>query len=782
MGVPDSGLASAVAELTAELAALRADRARRRLLDLASGVLAAQLGLSPGEAGDHLLRLAGSSGLSAVDLAADIVNAVSGTPPAGSGPEAAAMEAAQAAAAGAAGPPTPGPAGRGTLPVVQARRIRRSIAAALSSDTASEAATGMLEDGLHRLGVEELYLWRRTPTDCLELSGRAGADPQEASHWRWVPPETAGPLHRVLADARPLWYPEGPGTAGRLPGPGADAARAVLPLERGDRMVGVALAVWAAPADLGASVRAAVEALCRPAGLVLDEVDDGPDVAPQLAALLAQLDHPAVVVRLAVAGDPSSEGGASHTVDHLNPAALRERTLPPSAAGRPVAQLYPGVYEELIGLVARAGAAGSPQYAAALPAAPDGGADRAGAGGPTMAEVRVLPLGGGRAVVLWRAGVLRGPPIARALERLERLAAFEDDPAGGSRWSPSVYPIFGIDPGEPPVPLRALGARLHQEDTGRLDALLSTLADRQTGGQTLVRVYRPDGGVRHVRISAEPVLAGGAVVGITGVYQDVSAQHHTELALSATFDQLSAAQADALVRSQVVLRLQQTIVPETSALQAAAGLQVAARYRPAAVEYRVGGDWYDVFQLPGGRVLVTVGDIAGHGIGAATAMVTLRGALHGLAFTGGSPGTLMRWLNEVASGTPDHPTATAVCALFDPADRSLRWAGAGHPPPLLLRGGRARFLEGPPNVLLGALPGAVYEETTSNMRAGDTLMLYTDGLVERRHTGLDESLAALRAAAERLGAGGVEDQADLLLSSISGDTDDDTCLVVVHVS
>ncbi|MGW4690239.1 ANTAR domain-containing protein, partial [Streptomyces sp. NPDC004244] len=107
MGVPESGLASAVVELTAELAALRADRARRRLLDLASGVLAAQLSLSPAEAGDHLLRLAGSSGLSAVDLAADIVNAVSGTPPAGSGPEAAAMGAARAAAAGAAGPPAP---------------------------------------------------------------------------------------------------------------------------------------------------------------------------------------------------------------------------------------------------------------------------------------------------------------------------------------------------------------------------------------------------------------------------------------------------------------------------------------------------------------------------------------------------------------------------------------------------------------------------------------------------------------------------------------------------
>ncbi|MFD0266511.1 SpoIIE family protein phosphatase [Streptomyces sp. NPDC127106] len=776
MGVPESGLASAVAELTAELAALRADRSQRRLLDLASGVLAAQLGLSPAEAGDHLLRLATSSGLSAVDLAADVVNAVSGTLPAGSAVQEAAAGAAEAAVAG-------GPAGPGTvLPTVQARRIRRGITAALTSDTASEAAAGLMEDGLHRLGVEALYLWRRTPTDCLELAGRAGADPQEASHWRWVPPETAGPLHRVLEGGRALWFPGGPAGAERLPGRRADAARAVLPLERGGLVVGLALAVWPAPAVLDAGVRASVEALCSPAGLVLDEVDDGPHVAPLLAAVLAQLDHPAIVVRLAAADGRSPLDDTPHTVDHLNPAALRERTLPPGAAGRPVAQLYPGVYEELVGLVARAGASGAPQYAAALPTPPAGVSDVPAAAGPAMAEVRVLPLGGGRAVVLWRAGVRLGPPIARALERLERLAAFEDDAVGGSRWSPSVYSIFGIGTDEPPVPLRALGARLHRDDTGRLNGLLDSLADRHTGGQALIRVYRPDGGVRHVRISAEPVLAGSALVGVTGVYQDVSAQHHTELALSATFDRLSAAQADALVRNQVVLRLQQTIVPETSALQAVAGLEVAARYRPAAAEYRVGGDWYDVFQLPGGRVLVTVGDIAGHGIGAATAMVTLRGALHGLAFTGGSPGMLMGWLNEVTSGTPDLPTATAVCAVFDPSDRSLCWAGAGHPPPLLLRGGRARFLEGPTNVLLGALPGAAYDETTSGLEVGDTLMLYTDGLVERRHTGLDESLAALREAAQRLGVGTLEEKADLLLASVSGDTDDDTCLVLVHVS
>ncbi|AXE24988.1 phosphatase [Streptomyces globosus] len=759
MSVQRSGLASAVAELTAEVSALHAERGRRRLIDLASGVLAGQLTLSPVEATEHLLRLAASTGLSAVDLAADIVNAAAGTHV------------------------SDGPAEPEERTTAEARRIRRGIAATASSDTATAAAAALLENGLHRLGVEAVYLWRRTPTDCLELAGEAGADPQEAAHWHWIPPEAGGPLHRVLIGGEAEWLPSGPGPDERLPGGRPDAARALLPLVLDGRTVGVALAVWSGRAPLDPAVRDSVTALCAPAAHRLETADTGQGVPPQLAALLAQLDHPGVVVCPSAGEVPPAAGGLpAHTVDYLNPAALRELGSFPSAAGRPAAQLYPSVHDELVGLIARANATGAPQYAPALPGLRPDAAPEAESPRPEMAEVRVLPLGGGRAAVLWHPGSPRGAPLALALNRLDRLAAFEDDASGGSAWGPDAYTVFGLDPAGPPLPLRSLGKRLHPEDTVVLDGLLASITDGHTGGQCLVRVYRPDGGVRHVRIAAEPVLAGSSLVGIAGVYQDVSVQHHTELALTATFEQLSAAQAEAVLRDQLVLRLQQAIVPEAPSLETPPGLRVAARYRPAAVEDRVGGDWYDVHPLPGGRVLVTVGDIAGHGIGAATAMIALRGALHGLAFTGAPPEQLMGWLNDVALGTPGQPTATAVCALFDPADRTLAWAGAGHPPPLLLRSGRARFLDGSQNVLLGALPGAAYEGRATQLEAGDTLLLYTDGFIERRHTGLDESLASLQVAAERLRPGLVEDQADQLMEAAEGDTEDDTSLVVVQVS
>lgn len=291
---------------------------------------------------------------------------------------------------------------------------------------------------------------------------------------------------------------------------------------------------------------------------------------------------------------------------------------------------------------------------------------------------------------------------------------------------------------------------MHPEDGEALTELLRTLVERRTGAQTVLRIVMEDRAVRHVRVAAEPLLDAGSVIGVAGVYQDVSASRRTEAALTATFDQLTAVRTQAELRHQMALQLQQAIVPEVPDLQALPDLVVAARYRPAAEEYRVGGDWYDVQPLPSGKVLVTVGDVAGHGIDSVTGMVALRNAQRGLACTGDSPRRLMEWLNEMTLRTSGHPTATAVCALYDPEDRGLVWSSAGHLPMLLLRDGTAQLLEPPQDILLGAVPSYAYQERRTVLRPGDTLLLYTDGLVERRHDGLDHGLAQLAAAAERL--------------------------------
>lgn len=790
---PDE-LATAVTQLTAELAALRSDLARRHLHDLAAGVLVAQLSLTPADAVDHLARLAQTMGVSPEDLSADIVNAASGT---AVGPEKGATSRTGAAAVGStaeapehpdvtgaastASPIAPATQDGGTAAetgtavetAAGARRTRRFEAAveadARAGSPVDEVTETLLDSGMRPLGVRALWLFRRTETDCLELAGQAGASPLEAAHWRWVPPATCSPLHRVLAEATPLWLPTGPPEGERLPGPAPDAARAVLPLRQRGTVTGLVVADWPGPTPLDDPVRRALTDLCVPAARILDAGSPASAEPAVLAALLDLLTHPAMALR----ADP---GTATLHVEHLNRPAVDSASHVPGPAGRPLAQVFPAMHADLVRLAEAARDSAAPQRAARVPVE-----RRAGEPEP-LHDVRVLPVAPGLTVVLWHGATDRGLSVSRVLGRLENLAAFEDDLiTGESRWSEQAYRIFGLDPDTPPVPLRRLGAHLHRDEARKLAELLAELTQNHEGAHTVVRAVREDGGLRHVRIAAEPLLTGGVLTGITGVYQDVSAQHHTEIALSATFDRLTAAQTQAALRHQLVLQLQQAIVPEVPVLQRLPGLQVAARYRPAAEEYRVGGDWYDVLPLPSDRVLVAVGDIAGHGIDSVTGMVSLRNALRGLAFTGHAPARLMAWLNEVTLYTHGHPTATAVCALFDPADRTLCWASAGHLPPLLLRAGRATFLEPPRNILLGAAHSAEYSEKLTQLERGDTLMLYTDGLVERRHTGLDESLAALRRAAERLGPGGLDERTDRLLATVTGDTDDDTSLVVVRV-
>ncbi|MFF5449111.1 SpoIIE family protein phosphatase [Streptomyces sp. NPDC012888] len=729
-GPPDDALAAAVAGLTAEVAALHADRARRTLLDLAAGVLVDQLGLEPAEAADHLRGLAVSTGLGAADLAADIVNAAVG------------------------GPAVEAPA--------EGRRLRRSAVAVTASDTADEAARMLLDGGLHRIGVRSLYLWRRTDTDCLELAGAAGAGAgaQEKVHWQWVPPDT--PLHRALWEGeawwgRDDWLPGGPGVRG------------VLPLRHRGEVVGVALACGdpasrgpatarEAPWEPDAATRRTAELLCEPCGVLLETAEPagpGPVARVPESLLLDLYDRPAAVVE--------SDG----LLSYANAAALAALTAGGGVfapVGRPAAEVFPYA------------------WAALGPATERAGAQRLGRL-HGLEDVRVLPLGHGRSVLLWSAEEQAGEALSRVMGRLDRVGYFHEDlPGGETLWSRNAYRLFGMEPDAPPVPLARLGPRLHPEDRYRLRSLAEDLLERRRGGTADVRVLRPGGGVRHVRIAAEPLVAGASLTGLTGVYQDLSSQRRTEAALSA-------AQEDAHLRNRVVRQLQEAIVPEAPPAGTHGDLEVASRYRPAAHDYGVSGDWYDVLPLAGGRSVLVVGDLAGHGLQAATNMLVLRNALRGLAVTGEGPGRLMAWLNEVALRSGEHPTATVVCALFDPAERALRWASAGHLPLLLVRGGRARFLHAPHNILLGALPGAEYEEAQTRLESGDVLLLYTDGFVEHRRVSLVDTLEELRRVAERLAAdpaagasGPVEALADALLGAVRGDTGDDTSLLVVRVS
>ncbi len=252
-------------------------------------------------------------------------------------------------------------------------------------------------------------------------------------------------------------------------------------------------------------------------------------------------------------------------------------------------------------------------------------------------------------------------------------------------------------------------------------------------------------------------------------------------ALARAQGQLADSERQAAADRELALRLQQAIMPEGIGLTGTAGVEVAARCRPARPGFLVAGDWYDVLHLLGGDLLFVVGDIAGHGMDAVAGMVATRNALRGLAATGAEPGALVATLNQAACLFNEGLTGTVVCVRYSPETRRLRWARAGHLPPVLVRGGIATVQPMPEGMMLGVYPEDTYQQFELDLRAGDTLLLYTDGLIERRAAPISDALAAFAASAGPAG-GGLAAYVDDAMAGAASDTGDDACLLAVRVA
>jgi GAF domain-containing protein/anti-sigma regulatory factor (Ser/Thr protein kinase) len=228
--------------------------------------------------------------------------------------------------------------------------------------------------------------------------------------------------------------------------------------------------------------------------------------------------------------------------------------------------------------------------------------------------------------------------------------------------------------------------------------------------------------------------------------------------------------------------LQRSLLPEH--LPDVAGVEMASRYVPGAPDTEVGGDWYDVIPLSGGRVGLAMGDVVSRGVRAASVMGQLRNALRAYALDGRPPGAVLERLHGMLRSHERREMATLAYMVLDPAGLSYALSSAGHPPPLVLAAdGGVDLIEegrGPP---LGAVADALYRETTGELTPGTTLLLYTDGLVERRAENLDIGLGRLSAAASE-GPLECERLCDRLLAANlpSGATGDDVALLVLcHV-
>jgi serine phosphatase RsbU (regulator of sigma subunit)/PAS domain-containing protein len=736
-----------VAQQQNELARLRAHVEHTLIVERARGMLIERLGCSPVEAGEHLTLLAQRAGLTVREIAAELGGGAQGSPIEGEHTE------------GALGP----------------LRLRRAEAAASLAQDGVALANAVLADVLGDVGVVAVGFWLLQPDGVLELVGQDGLPPLDAARWRHQPPDMRTLGRIALTDREPIWLPHGV-PAGELAPAAARwprGARAVLPLPGRRAAVGVMEVCWSGPADLEPGLRSQLLGLAELCAATLASGE--PDASAGLPSwAVGLLDSMLGTVVLARAVRDEHGTIVDFTIDHATSTAAVGPGLGGNAegsAGDTLLRRYPmlgergGLFERIRDVLET----GQPFRADGL-VVPTVVGDRVL--GPVV-DIRVAPLPDGVALTWRHHG--RSDLADEAL-RISRSGGWEENMVTGrTEWTTHMFDLLGTASAVPPRDWRAL---LRPDDHQVLDRFVATLFH---GARPATAEFTLRSGSRRLRATGEPVTdTVGSVLAVRGVLQDITRHEHVEYALSAAQDQLVDAERLVDEQQQLAIRLQHAIIAPAPPSVALPGVQVVVRYRPAGNQHLVGGDWYDALALPNGQVLVAVGDIMGNGIDAVTGMISMRNGLRGIAMTGATPGRILSWLNDAALALPETTLGTAICAVYDPASCSLRWARAGHLPPIVVRDEAAELLELPPGPMLGAAIDAEFADVTTELRAGDLLVLFTDGLVERRGEHLDYGVNRLLASAEHVDDN-LDVYADRVLGHIPPNRSDDTCLVIVQV-
>jgi GAF domain-containing protein len=282
-----------------------------------------------------------------------------------------------------------------------------------------------------------------------------------------------------------------------------------------------------------------------------------------------------------------------------------------------------------------------------------------------------------------------------------------------------------------------------------------------------------------------PMGAEGQVFGVLGLFwpQERSFSDDDQATISALASYTAAAVQRALLLQERVETAQILQSALLTTLPDVAGLDLAARYRPAASREQVGGDWYDALTMPDGSTALVIGDVVGHDMKAAADMGQLRTALRAHLHSGdGSPSGTVEQLERSLEPLGIDALATLVVARVE-GDR-VRWTNAGHPPPLLVEpSGEVRWLETEIAPLVGLVPDLERPEGEATMGSGATLLFFTDGLVERRGEDIDEGLERLARSASARRGFAADDLVDAILGDmLVGQLEDDVALLAVRLT
>jgi len=352
---------------------------------------------------------------------------------------------------------------------------------------------------------------------------------------------------------------------------------------------------------------------------------------------------------------------------------------------------------------------------------------------------------------------------------------------GSIIWSEQVYLIFGRDSGDGPLRLAELADQVEPADLAALDELLWAVTQGVEPVQAEFRIRRGDGDVRNLRMVLEPLMAPAGPTGVHGVIQDITGRRRAERIMSQARRQLLEARVQAAEERHVMLALREAILPEPVGCLDLPRTRIAVRYVPAEKTASLGGDWFEAAVLPDGRALLAIGDVSGHGLPAIAHMAQLRHALIGLTMTGAPPNQLLAWLNDLVLHQLADTTATAIVGRLDTGSGVFTWGQAGNLAPILVRDGVAARLCPPRGVLLGAADRP-YQLAATELRDGDLLLMFTDGLGERRDRDIDEGLDLVMTAACKLPGRDLDEGLDQLLADIGGpNPEDDACLLAVGI-
>jgi PAS domain S-box-containing protein len=363
-------------------------------------------------------------------------------------------------------------------------------------------------------------------------------------------------------------------------------------------------------------------------------------------------------------------------------------------------------------------------------------------------------------------------------QAVAQLGSFEWGLAGDQvTWSPELCRILGLDPSDCRGSLAGLLGRIHPDDRAEAATTLRRAATEGTPFRMQVRVLRPTGELRVLSSWGNVTVdEQGHPSRMLGVCQDVTDWHQREAQL-----------VDAQAQAELSRRLQSGLLPNLSLPDPA--LELRTRYRPGQERALLGADLFDALPLDDGTTALLIGDVAGHGPAEAAVGVALRAAWRALVLTGHGPDDLLDGLDKVlvCNRQSDELFATVCCCWIGPGHDRIAVALAGHPPPLLARGGQVQVLKIPSGPALGIYDRRYpWEAGVVEARGPWTLLCYTDGLIEGRRTpgsverfGID----ALVETAARLSAAAPEpdDLLDRLLdvvqSANGGDLSDDVAIL-----